>query len=336
MKNNYKEIIALVKKKNIISRTIIMLIGVMILALNYNIFLLNNNLVVGGTSGLAVILKALWNIPPAEFIFISGLILIIVSFIFIGKEQTGRTIVGAIIYPIFIKVTTPIATAIIPHVTFDSLFLSAIVGGLLFGLANGLIYKTGFSTGGSDVIIQILNKYLKIPTGKSVFFKTICGFSRLTEGEVICNGKVIGRDMDFIQDAGVVIETPEFINDYSGFKNLKLLAQVQNKIGDKEILETLEMVGLSNDKDKKVRKYSLGMKQKLRLAQAFMEKPKILILDEPMNGLDKKSVLVVRSILNRFVNNGGTLLMTSHNAEDIQTCCEYIYEFDNQMISPKK
>ena len=123
--------------------------------------------------------------------------------------------------------------------------------------------------------------------GKSVFFKTICGFSRLTEGEVICNGKVIGRDMDFIQDAGVVIETPEFINDYSGFKNLKLLAQVQNKIGDKEILETLEMVGLSNDKDKKVRKYSLGMKQKLRLAQAFMEKPKILILDEPMNGLDK-------------------------------------------------
>ena len=158
----------------------------------------------------------------------------------------------------------------------------------------------------------------------------------MTEGEVICNGKVIGRDMDFIQDAGVVIETPEFINDYSGFKNLKLLAQVQNKIGDKEILETLEMVGLSNDKDKKVRKYSLGMKQKLRLAQAFMEKPKILILDEPMNGLDKKSVLVVRSILNRFVNNGGTLLMTSHNAEDIQTCCEYIYEFDNQMISPKK
>lgn len=179
MKNNYKEIIALVKKKNIISRTIIMLIGVMILALNYNIFLLNNNLVVGGTSGLAVILKALWNIPPAEFIFISGLILIIVSFIFIGKEQTGRTIVGAIIYPIFIKVTTPIATAIIPHVTFDSLFLSAIVGGLLFGLANGLIYKTGFSTGGSDVIIQILNKYLKIPTGKSVFFTYIV---------IICTG----------------------------------------------------------------------------------------------------------------------------------------------------
>lgn len=172
--------------------------------------------------------------------------------------------------------------------------------------------------------------------GKSVFFKTICGFSRLTEGEIICNGKVIGKDTDFIQDAGVVIETPEFINDYSGFKNLKLLAQIQNKIGDKEILETLEMVGLSNDKDKKVRKYSLGMKQKLRLAQAFMEKPEILILDEPMNGLDKTSVLVVRSILTEFVNNGGTLLMTSHNAEDIQICCEYIYEFDNQMISLKK
>lgn len=168
--------------------------------------------------------------------------------------------------------------------------------------------------------------------GKSVFFKTICGFSRLTDGEVICNGNIIGKDTDFIQNAGVVIETPEFINDYSGFKNLKLLAQVQNKIGDKEILEILEKVGLSKDKDKKVRKYSLGMKQKLRLAQAFMERPKILILDEPMNGLDKTSVHTIRSILTEFVKDGGALLMTSHNAEDIQVCCQIIYEFDNGSI----
>lgn len=172
--------------------------------------------------------------------------------------------------------------------------------------------------------------------GKSVLFKTICGFSRLTEGEIICNGKVIGKDTDFIQNAGVVIETPEFINDYSGFKNLKMLAQVQNKIGEKEILETLERVGLLKEKDKKVRKYSLGMKQKLRLAQALMEKPEILILDEPMNGLDKTSVQIVREILNEFVQGGGTLLMTSHNSEDIEICCQTIYEFDNGSILRKE
>lgn len=143
---------------------------------------------------------------------------------------------------------------------------------------------------------------------------------------------MIGKDTDFIQDAGAVIETPDFINDYSGFTNLKLLAQVQNKIGDNEILETLEKVGLIDEKDKKVRKYSLGMKQKLRLAQALMEQPEILILDEPMNGLDKTSVLRIREILNAFVKDGGTLLMTSHNAEDIQVCCQEIYEFDDQSI----
>lgn len=154
----------------------------------------------------------------------------------------------------------------------------------------------------------------------------------MTEGEVICNGKVIGRDTDFIQDAGVVIETPEFIYDYSGFKNLKMLAQIRNKIGDNEILETLDRVGLLKEKDKKVRKYSLGMKQKLRLAQALMEKPEILILDEPMNGLDKTSVLTIRAILLEFVEQGGTLLMTSHNSEEIQVCCQNIYEFDNGSI----
>ena len=133
--------------------------------------------------------------------------------------------------------------------------------------------------------------------------------------------------MDFIQDAGVVIETPEFINDYSGFKNLKLLAQVQNKIGDKEILETLEMVGLSNDKDKKVRKYSLGMKQKLRLPQAFMEKPKILILDEPLHGLDTYNRRRVKAVIEAFCRrNDKTLIMVTHYAGELPaTITDYLY-----------
>lgn len=171
--------------------------------------------------------------------------------------------------------------------------------------------------------------------GKSVFFKTLCGYSILNEGKVIYNGKVIGDELDFIDQAGIVIEEPEFINDLSGFDNLKILASIQKKITNKDILETMKQFSLFNDKDKKVGKYSIGMKQKLRLAQAVMEKPQILILDEPMNGLDKKSVMNVESILKQFVENGGTLLMTSHIDQQIMECCNIIYEMDDHIIVRK-
>ena len=165
--------------------------------------------------------------------------------------------------------------------------------------------------------------------GKSVFFKAICGFSLLTEGQVICNGKVIGKDIDFIADAGVVIEAPEFINDLSGYKNLKIISEIRKCIDDNQIYATLKLVGLYKEKDKRVRSYSLGMKQRLRLAQALMERPEILILDEPTNGLDKESVKNLYDILNSFVKNGGTLLMSSHNKSDIDSCCDVVYEFEN-------
>lgn len=168
--------------------------------------------------------------------------------------------------------------------------------------------------------------------GKSVFFKSICGFSLLTEGEIVYKGKVIGKDIDFISEAGIIIESPSFINDLSGYKNLKIIADIRKIIGDDQILETLRIVGLFDDKDKKVRAYSLGMKQKLRLAQALMESPSILILDEPTNGLDKKSIENLYEILNAFVSSGGTLLMSSHNKVDIENCCNTVYEFDNGNI----
>lgn len=165
--------------------------------------------------------------------------------------------------------------------------------------------------------------------GKSVLFKCICGFSLLSEGSISVNGEVIGKDSDFIKDAGVVIEHPEFINDLSGYKNLKIIADIQKKIGDKEINDTLELVGLLEDKDKKVGKYSLGMKQKLRLAQALMENPSILVLDEPTGGLDKGSVANLTDILKRFIAGGGTMLLTSHHQQDIDALCDAVYEFDN-------
>lgn len=165
--------------------------------------------------------------------------------------------------------------------------------------------------------------------GKSVLFKCICGFSRLTSGEIKVNGEVIGKDVDFIRDAGVVIESPDFLGHLSGFKNLCMIAKIQKKVTEDEILETLKLVGLYDERDKKYKAYSLGMKQKLRLAQAIMEHPSILILDEPTNGLDKDSVKKLYQILNDFLANGGTLLLCSHNKADIEACCEEVYEFDH-------
>lgn len=165
--------------------------------------------------------------------------------------------------------------------------------------------------------------------GKSVLFKILCGYSIPTTGKVIYNGVEIGKDKDFIFDAGIIIEQPEFIAGLSGLENLKILAQINNKISEKEILEILTKLNLYDDKDKKVKKYSLGMKQKLRIAQAIMENPQILILDEPMNGLDKTSIQMVTSMLNEYVLNGGTLMMTSHIEEQIKECCKKVFEFDN-------
>lgn len=159
--------------------------------------------------------------------------------------------------------------------------------------------------------------------------KCICGFSKLTQGEVKINGKKIGKDIDFIENAGVIIESPEFINDLSGYKNLKIIAEIQKKIDEDRILRIMSLVGLKNEENKKVRKYSLGMKQKLRIAQAIMEYPEILILDEPTNGLDKQSVENIRKILKSFLSKGGTILLASHNKGDIETLCNTVYEYNN-------
>lgn len=168
--------------------------------------------------------------------------------------------------------------------------------------------------------------------GKSVLFKVICGFVRPTNGKVVIDGKQVGEDIDVIRDAGVVIETPEFIHDLSGFDNLLMLAQIKKEIGTSKIMEVLERMGLASDKDKKVRTYSLGMKQRLRIAQAIMENPPMLILDEPMNSLDKHAVSHVREILKDHVQGGGTLLLTSHHSADIEALCDTVYEMEDGRV----
>lgn len=168
--------------------------------------------------------------------------------------------------------------------------------------------------------------------GKTMLIKCITGFVNPTEGEVIFAGKKIGQDTDFPSDTGIIIETPTFVPYYSGFKNLMELASLQRKIGKTEVEEVLKRVGLYDARNKLVRKYSLGMKQRLGIAQALMENPDTLILDEPMNGLDKECVNLIRDILAELRNQGRTILLVSHNAEDIEILCDEIYEMENSTV----
>ncbi|MBM7542332.1 ABC transporter ATP-binding protein [Amphibacillus cookii] len=164
-------------------------------------------------------------------------------------------------------------------------------------------------------------------SGKTVLFKTICGFMKLDSGQILINGKKVKPSA--AQDIGLIIEEPGFIGGLSGFKNLKLLASIKRKITDKEIKKTIEQVGLDPKSKQHVSKYSLGMRHRLAIAQAIMEKPELLILDEPMNGLDKYGVKEMRELFKRLNDHGMTLILSSHYAEDIEALCDTVAEMDN-------
>lgn len=168
--------------------------------------------------------------------------------------------------------------------------------------------------------------------GKTMLMKCICGFLNPSAGEITANGKIIGKDTDYLPDCGIIIETPGFIPHYSGFKNLKLLADIRKNISDSDIRHAFLQVGLNPDLKQPVKKYSLGMRQRLGLAQAVMENPSVLILDEPMNGLDKSGVADIRNLLLSFKKENRMILITSHNAQDIHVLCDKVYEMDNGMI----
>ena len=169
-------------------------------------------------------------------------------------------------------------------------------------------------------------------SGKTMLMKCICGFVKPTSGEIQVDGQVIGKDIDFIPNAGIIIETPGFIPNYSGYKNLQLLASIQNRIDKTRIREVMQMVGLDPDMKKPVGKYSLGMRQRLGIAQAIMEDPRFLILDEPFNGLDKHGVAEIRELLLDLKAAGKTILLASHNDEDIRILCDHVYEMDGGVL----
>lgn len=170
-------------------------------------------------------------------------------------------------------------------------------------------------------------------SGKTMLMKCICGFVKPTSGKITVNGKIVGKDCDFPENTGIIIETPGFIPYYSGYKNLKLLADLNKKISKEDIIQTMKRVGLPPELKRHVRKYSLGMRQRLGLAQAIMENPDLLILDEPMNGLDKDGVNDMRQYLLDLKAQGKTIIIASHSAEDISVLCDTVCEMDKGVLT---
>lgn len=167
-------------------------------------------------------------------------------------------------------------------------------------------------------------------SGKTVLFKCICGFMTPNSGKILVQGKPVKPSAP--QDMGIIIEEPGFINSMSGYKNLKLLAAVKKTISSEDIKEVLKRVGLDPDSKKGVGTYSLGMKHRLGIAQAIMEHPPLLLLDEPMNGLDKHGVVEIRRLLRELNAEGITIIMSSHYMEDIKELCDTVTEMDQGKI----
>lgn len=157
-------------------------------------------------------------------------------------------------------------------------------------------------------------------SGKSVLFKMICGFTFPDEGHILINGIEIGKKDRFPENFGIIIDRPGYIASKTGFQNLKELASIRGKITDEKIRETMQLVGLDPDSPQKAKNYSLGMKQKLAICQAIMEDQQVLILDEPFNALDIDSVINIRNLLLQFKKEGKTIVITSHNQDDIKIC----------------
>lgn len=170
-------------------------------------------------------------------------------------------------------------------------------------------------------------------SGKTVLMKCVCGFLKPDSGVIYVNHKQVGKETDFPEDIGIIIETPGFLPHLSGTQNLKILASLQKKANALTIRTVLEQVGLDPDMKKPVGKYSLGMRQRLGFAQALMEDPSLLILDEPLNGLDKHGVVHIRNVIKGLRAEGKTVILASHNQVDIDELCDTVCEMDAGVLT---
>lgn len=169
-------------------------------------------------------------------------------------------------------------------------------------------------------------------SGKSVLLKMICGFYEPTSGEILFDGKNVIKEKGFPPDTRAMIEKPTFLSDVSGMNNLKLLASIQNKIDDTDIEKTMNLVGLDPSDKKHYSKYSLGMKQKLNIAQVLMENPKIMILDEPFNALDQESAERIRKVFIEEKKKKKIIIIATNIQEDIKLLCDEVYKIENHRV----
>lgn len=165
-------------------------------------------------------------------------------------------------------------------------------------------------------------------SGKTVLLKCICGLIRPTSGSIVISGKQLGKDIEMPESFGALIDNPGFLPNYSGEANLSFLMSVNTPVMREKVQKALRQVGLEGDRKKHVGKYSLGMRQKLGIAQVIMEDPMLMIFDEPMNGLDNKSVSETRELFKQLRDRKRTILLASHNAQDIDELCDSVYEVD--------
>lgn len=182
-------------------------------------------------------------------------------------------------------------------------------------------------TGGKIYGIQGVNG-----SGKTMLMRAICGLIRVNQGEISINEKVLGKDMSFPESIGVLIENPGLIENYSAFDNLRTLADIKKIATDDEIKELLSKLGLNPDDKKKVKKYSLGMRQKVGIAAAFIENPNIIILDEPFNALDAKTSDVLKKMIKDYINEDRIIVVTCHDFSMLSSICDEIIKMEEGCV----
>jgi ABC-2 type transport system ATP-binding protein len=170
-------------------------------------------------------------------------------------------------------------------------------------------------------------------SGKSVLLKCICGLMRPTEGSVYVHGQKIGEDADFPAKVGAVIDAPGFLPHKSAYRNLEFLWSIRRQVSKQRINQVIELVGLNPNDRKRVGRFSTGMRQRLGLAQAILDDPETLILDEPFNGLDKEGVATMHQFVKSLSELGKTILMTTHDPRDLEALCQRVYEIDSGILT---
>lgn len=180
---------------------------------------------------------------------------------------------------------------------------------------------------------NIYGLYGKNGSGKTMFLRAVSGLILPTSGFVIINNSIVGKDIEFFDDMGVIIENMTLIKDFSAYKNLELLSKIKKKVTPDDIYYALESVGLNPTSNEKVKTFSLGMIQKLNIAQAIMEHPKLLLLDEPMNAVDNESVSKIEKLLIEMKNNGALIVLSSHNKDELNRICDVVLEMNMGRLS---